>query len=270
MKIWKNTSTLDGYDEGLNFTEFRSEAELALLGSKNIDLNKFPNLKAIFRAGIGRDNVPEKEASKRGIIVKFPNQKTCDIIYNETANFACYLIFRMLYSNIGNINDWVKVSRNSLSSKNLLVIGNGRIGGKVLNRMNSFLNVASYDTVSHDLGDLKKMIKQADCVTIHIPKTKENINFFDSEKLSWMKNGAAIINTSRGQIVNESDLYKELKNKRIRASFDVFWNEPYEGKLKSFYPDPFFMTPHVASTCEEFLIGCRTSIDNLINHFYQI
>ena len=59
MKVWKNTSTLDGYDEGLIFTEHKDQADIALLGSKPITLYQFPNLKGIFRAGIGKDKVPE-------------------------------------------------------------------------------------------------------------------------------------------------------------------------------------------------------------------
>ena len=65
MLIWKNTSTLDGYDKGLVFTEHKEQAEIALLGSKTIDLDEFPYLKGIFRAGIGKDNVPEEEATKK-------------------------------------------------------------------------------------------------------------------------------------------------------------------------------------------------------------
>ena len=67
MFIWKNTSTLDGYDEGLSFTGDTEQAKIALLGSKPIDLLEFPNLKGIFRAGIGKDNVPEKLAAEKGI-----------------------------------------------------------------------------------------------------------------------------------------------------------------------------------------------------------
>ena len=50
MLIWKNTATLDGYDEGLEFTDLKKEANIVLLGSKSINLTEFPNLKGIFRA----------------------------------------------------------------------------------------------------------------------------------------------------------------------------------------------------------------------------
>ena len=104
MKIWKNTSTLDDYDEGLNFTTDKEQAEIALLGSKPIDLIDFPNLKGIFRAGVGRDNVPENEAIKSGIEVRYPSQGTINIIFDETAIFTCSLIFRMFYDLLGTID----------------------------------------------------------------------------------------------------------------------------------------------------------------------
>ena len=87
MNIWKNTATLDGYDEGLSFTEDKEQAEIALLGSKPIDFLQFPNLKGIFRAGIGKDNVPEKLAAEKGILVRYPSRETINMIFDETAVF---------------------------------------------------------------------------------------------------------------------------------------------------------------------------------------
>ena len=83
MKIWKNTSTLEGIDDGLNFTENKQNADIALIGSKPLNIDGMPNLKGIFRAGISRDNVPEKEAREKGILIKFPSKETIDIIFNE-------------------------------------------------------------------------------------------------------------------------------------------------------------------------------------------
>ena len=81
MKIWKNTSTLDGFDDGLEFTHSKHEADIALIGSKPIEINDFSNLKGIFRAGIGKDNVPEKAAEKKGIVVRYPSDKIINIIF---------------------------------------------------------------------------------------------------------------------------------------------------------------------------------------------
>ena len=70
-----------------------------------------------------------------------------------------------------------------------------------------------------------------------------------------MKDGSTLINTARGPLVNEEHLYQEIKNERIFAAFDVFWQEPYIGILKQYHPEHFFMTPHVASNCRNFLEG---------------
>ena len=267
MKIWKNTSTLDGFDEGLDFTTSFDEAEIALMGSKSISINEFKNLKGVFRAGIGKDNVPEEDCDKEGIKVAYPSLKTISIIYDETASFTCSLIFRMLYNQTGSVDNWIKYPRVHIKNKKLLVLGLGNIGSRVCQLMRPFLEVLTYDVTKNNEEDLASLIKDADCITIHIPKSTENIAFFDQEKLSWMKDGAALINTARGSIVDEIALFNELKNHRVRSAFDVFWKEPYNGLLREFYPDMFYMTPHIASTCKEFLQGCREDLDNLINQF---
>ena len=127
------------------------------------------------------------------------------------------------------------------------------------------MTVTTFDVLENKASDLKLMIQEADCVTIHIPKSDDNLSFIDGEKLSWMKSGAVLINTARGAVVDEDALYLKLQNGHLKAAFDVYWQEPYRGKLKEFYPDRFFMTPHVASTCFEFLLGCRIDLDQLIS-----
>ena len=174
MLVWKNTSTLDGYDDGLVFTEDKIQAEIALLGSKPLVLDEFPNLKGIFRAGIGKDNVPEKEAAERGILVRYPSQATINIIYDETAVFTCSLIFRMLYDYVGTIEPWLKCDRPALSAKTLLVIGTGNIGCRVAEYMQAFMKIVTFDIMENELSELLGLIKKADCITLHIPKTDEN------------------------------------------------------------------------------------------------
>lgn len=264
MLVWKNTSTLDGYDSGIIFTEDKSLAEVALLGSKSININEFPNLKAIFRAGIGKDNVPEKEAIKKNILVKYPSKETIDIIYNETAAYACSLIFRMFYSNLGTLEPWFKYSRSELKSKTLLIIGKGNIGNRVFGQMKPFMDVISFDILENQKHELDELLIGADCISLHIPKNTSNTSFLNKQKLSIMKDNAIIINTGRGELVDENALYDEINKGRLRAAFDVFWEEPYKGKLSKFPPDKFFMSPHIASTCIGFLQGCRKGLDDLI------
>ena len=75
MKIWKNTSALGAYEEGLKFTKKKELADIAVIGSRPIKLNHFKNLKAIFKAGIGKDNISNKNCKKMNILVRYPSKK---------------------------------------------------------------------------------------------------------------------------------------------------------------------------------------------------
>jgi phosphoglycerate dehydrogenase-like enzyme len=265
MKIFTNTSTLVGYDEGLYFTKDKALADIVLMGSKPIRIEEYPKLKGIFRAGIGRDNVPEVVASEKGILVRFPSPETIDIIFSETAAFTCSLIFKMMYEEAGTVHPWVKHDRPQLAQRKLLVIGTGNIGRRVVDYMKPFMKIDTFDVIENDLSELSEKLCHADCVTLHIPKNDENTAFMDAEKIGMMKDKSILVNTARGAIVDEAALYQEIQSGRIKAAFDVYWQEPYEGILKEFHPHSFYMTPHIASTCSGFLHGCRVGLDDLIS-----
>ena len=145
MKIWSNTKTLDGLVDDLEHTKNPEEAEIALIGGKPIDLNLFPNLKGIFKTGVGTDNIPYEIAAERGIEIRLPSDETKGYIYEETANFTCFSILRILYLNLGELENWTKHSRVALSKKVLLIVGTGRVGGMVADKMKSFVDVSDHE-----------------------------------------------------------------------------------------------------------------------------
>ncbi len=253
--LYLNTNTLNGFIDDLPLTDAPQEAQVVLLGGKPIDVERFPRVRGLFRAGVGQDNIPWEAAQARNIELGFPSNQTAQIIFTETANFSCQLILRMAYIEIGSLEGWVKLPRQVLSEKTLLVIGTGNIGQLVVERMKPFLTILTYDTLHNTPDELMALLPQADIVTLHIPLNDSTRGFIGIEQLSLLPDGAVIVNTARGPIVNEEALYSEISQGRLRAAFDVFWQEPYSGKLTTFYPDPFYMTPHVASTCQEFLQG---------------
>jgi phosphoglycerate dehydrogenase-like enzyme len=255
MKIWSNTSTLNGLIDDLEFTEDTEEAEIALIGSKSLDLDKFPCLKGIFKTGVGRDNVPVEQAWERGIVCAFPSPATAEYIYSETASFTCSLILDCLYQDVGDFSAWQKRSRPALQSRELLVLGVGNIGQRVASRMSPFMKVIKYDATTHEFNELEPLMRRADCISLHMPLTAETRSFIDETKLGWMKDGASLVNTARGAIVDEDALSAELRAERLWAAFDVFWTEPYVGKLLESPSDRFSVTPHIASTCSDFLTG---------------
>ena len=254
MNIYYETKTLDGLLQlNASTTSEPPDATVILVGGKKLNLSEFPKLQGIFKTGVGTDNLPFDEAKERGIEIALPSPNTCSIVFRETASFASHLILTSLLRDTGTFSTWKKTPRRSLDASELLIIGTGRIGKIVQSQMDQFCKVNTYDSLTNSPHQLEPLIRTADCISIHLPLTPETRNFFDGEKLGWMKDGAAIVNTARGPIIDEQALYRELSTGRLFAALDVFSKEPYQGPLTDLPKEAIILTPHVASTCDEFL-----------------
>lgn len=258
MLIYKATNTLDGYLPSLQYTEDKSQAMVMLVGGKKFAFSDFPKLRGIFKTGVGTDNLPFDEAAAHGVNIELPSEATCEIIYEETAAFTCHLILSGLYAGAGEWSAWRKVDRPSLHRRRLLVVGNGRIGRRVADKMCKFMEVDTFDSAQNAPEYFEQKVRRADCVTLHVPLTAVTKALFNAERLAWMHDGALLVNTARGPVVHEESLYAELSSGRLRAAIDVFWEEPYRGKLTELPADRFIRTPHIASTCQEFVQGTAT------------
>jgi phosphoglycerate dehydrogenase-like enzyme len=139
------------------------------------------------------------------------------------------------------------------------IIGYGRIGKLVFKKLSGFgSKILVNDIDKNQLKDLdktniaslKKILNEADIITIHIPLTKKNKHFISKKQLMKMKKNAVLINTARGEIVNNKWLYDWLKkNPHVSAAIDVFKIEPYNGKLKEL--KNCYLTPHAGSCTEK-------------------
>lgn len=267
LRVYKLTNTLDGLLDGCSFTSSKEEAEIILVGGKSINIEEFPLLKGIFKTGVGIDNLPMGKAEQLSIKIGLPSKETAQIIHEETADFACNMILQMLFKGKFDWNTWNKVTRKKTSNNRLLIIGMGKIGTIVHSKMQTFMDVDSFDILYHSKIELIQKIKNADVISLHVPLTEQTINLVDDTFLGNMKYGAAIINTSRGKVINEEALYLRLKKKQIFAALDVFWEEPYNGKLNEISSDQLIVTPHIASTCEEFLIETAKDFKNFLKGF---
>ena len=264
MKIYNLTNTISNYNKNLDYTLDKNLAEIIIVGGKKINLKEFPNLKGVFKTGVGTDNLPFEEARKRNIIIELPSNKTKEIIYNETAIFTLHQIFSLFYISTGNFKNWKKKKRKSLKSTNLLIIGLGNIGRKVFNLTSSIFNVDTFDILTNSMDELDDKLKLSHFITLHLPLNEQTYHFMDKNKLSKLKNNCCLINTSRGHIIDEYALYKELESKRIYAALDVFSEEPYNGILNSI-KDNLIKTPHIASSCINFYDG----LANDFKEFYK-
>jgi len=203
-----------------------------------------PNLKVISRIGSGVDNVDLEEARKRGIAVlntpDEPVQAVAELVIGQMIN-----LLRGLTKNPFPLHS-KKIGRN-LSDCTVGIIGMGRIGTRVYNLLQPFQCNKIY---AYDIQDfrttLDDTIRNSDILTIHIPLTDYNKEFINKDIFEKMKDKSYLINTSRGGVVNEDDLYEYLINGKLAgAALDVFQNEPYSGKLADL--TNVLCTPHIGS-----------------------
>jgi D-3-phosphoglycerate dehydrogenase len=222
-------------------------------------------LKGIARAGVGIDNVDVPVATKKGIIVmNTPGGNTVSAAEHTMALMLA--MSRKIPSACTSLKagvwDRKKYMGNQLSGKVLGIIGLGRIGMAVAKMANGFgMKILGYDPFAappdaENLGieitaDLEKIFRNADYITVHVPKNENTLNMIGEEQIRMMKPTVRLVNCARGGIINEDALYKALAEKRIAgAALDVFPKEPPEDMRFKEYED-CLVTPHLGASTEE-------------------
>lgn len=254
MKTLRLTKTLDKYLPPQMSVE-AEEAELLIVGGQKIVPDEFPKLRGVFKVGVGTDNIDFEILKAAQVEFRGPSAETRAAIYHETASFACHLIMSALYRNTGDFDSWEKVDRVYFKERNVLLIGRGNIGSRVEAFLSPMLNVSVFDLAQSPISELESQLPRAEVVSLHIPAGGDNDAFVGADFLEKMGDGATLVNTSRGSLVDEDALLSHLIEGRLYAYLDVFSHEPYRGKLKSEIGKHLFVTPHVASTSRAFHQG---------------
>ncbi|MDI6892091.1 MAG: phosphoglycerate dehydrogenase [Actinomycetota bacterium] len=228
-------------------------------------ISKADNLKVIGRAGIGVDNIDMEAATKKGIIVA--NAPESNIV--SVAEHAIALLFALCrHVPCADVSvksgKWEKSKFEGaeVQDKVLGVIGVGKIGTLVASRARGLgMRVIGLDPyVSkerfrqlgiEEMETLADLLKRADFISLHLPKTKETVGLIGKKEFALMKDGVRIINTARGGIVDEDALVEAIKSGKVAgAGIDVFSQEPYtSGPLLDL--DQVIVTPHIAATTRE-------------------
>ena len=233
------------------------------------------NLKIIARCGVGLDNVDIIEATKRGIHVT--NSPEANII--SVAELTVGLIIAGARNLIQGNNSLKqkKWDRSALTGielyeKTLGFVGFGRVARLVASRMESFgMKIVFFDpyidesTQNETKMELDELLQKSDVVSLHVVKNKETINLISKEKLSLMKQDSIIINTSRGGVVDESEVLRLVDNgKLFSAALDVYEQEPPE-YTKQLTESDSITLPHLgASTREAQLKAGSDTIQNVV------
>ena len=239
-------------------------------------LKNLPLLKAISRVGVGLENIDMEAARRLGIKVKntpdVPTQAVAELTLGLILNVIRKISFMDKRIRGGT---WNKEMGWLLFGKTAGIVGLGRIGKRVAELLRPFEVKILANEPKPDkkwveknkvrLTSLEGLLREGDVVTLHIPYTEQNRNLINADRLKIMKRGAILINTSRGGLVDENDLYQVLKDGHLGgAALDVMEHEPYDGPLKEL--DNVVLTPHIGSYALETRVQMELeAVKNLIN-----
>ena len=217
-------------------------------------------LKLVARAGVGLDNVDTDACRAKGIkVVNTPGAST-----NAVAELALGLILCGLrnvqkahYQMKNGIWDKKNLIGREVEGNTLGIVGYGRIGASLGKKAHALgMNVIVYDPSPRKndevafLDKLDDLLSKADVISIHVPVTEKTINLINRQSIAKMKDGVFIVNTSRGEIVDEDALYDGCKSGKILgAALDVYRSEPYKGRLLEL--DNVYFTPHLGASTKE-------------------
>ncbi|OGD46171.1 D-glycerate dehydrogenase [Candidatus Bathyarchaeota archaeon RBG_16_48_13] len=225
-------------------------------------------LKVISNHAVGYDNIDVEAATKRGIMVT----NTPDVLTETTADLAWALILataRRLteaerYLRDGRWESWSPslLVGTDVHGRVLGILGMGRIGAAVARRAQGFRMKVLYSDVfrnekaEKELGieyaDLKRVLKESDFVSVHVPLMPSTHHFIGERELNQMKRSAIIVNTSRGPVVDEMALYRALNERRIAgAGLDVFESEPIDQENPLLRLDNVVLVPHIGSASRD-------------------
>ena len=222
------------------------------------------NLKVIARAGVGVDNIDVAAATERRIpVVNAPASLTTSVA-ELTLGHMLSLARQIPRANAGmKAGKWEKKAfmGTELKGKTLGLVGIGRIGAEVCRLCQAFgMDVIAYDPyltaeaiskMGAEKVDLDDVLKRADYVSIHVPKTPETEGMIGIEALRLMKPTAYLVNCSRGGLVDEDALVRALKEGMIAgAALDVFKDEPPTGS-PLLELENVVLTPHIGGSTEE-------------------
>ena len=249
--------------------KFLANADKAIVGIEIIDkdiLDQLPKLKLISKYGVGLNNLDLDECKKRNIQIKFqPGSNK-----QSVAEFTLLLMLnslRQVHNNKTEIieGNWTQAKGQELKGKKIGIIGFGNIGSCLVSLLKPFGNkilffderkfssaeIDKFDDKNLKQASISEVLSTSDIVSIHIPLSSGTKNMINKNAFKQMKESIILINTSRGGIVDEVELYKFLKNNNLAfASFDVFEHEPaFKSPLLKL--DNFFASSHRASLTDQ-------------------
>ncbi len=240
-------------------------------------------LKVIGRAGVGLDNIDLKKAEELGIKVfntpEAPSVSVAELTIALILNLARHISKADETMHCGR---WCKghYMGYTIKDKKIGLIGFGNIGQEVAKRCSAFgMKIGIYDTdksvidIARKLGytvyrNVDDLIKDVQIISLHLPSTKETENTINEKRLNLMNKNTILINTARGNLIDEGALVEALKKKEIGgAALDVYQQEPLTNLDLCSCEDNLILTPHIGSQTVETQIQASTMITEKITNY---
>lgn len=240
-------------------------------------IDNCPSLKIIGRGGVGMDNIDVEYAKSKGLqVINTPaasSKSVAELVFSHL--FSCVRFLHesnrsMPLDGDSKFKDLKKsyAKGTELSGKTLGIIGFGRIGQEVAKiGIGIGMNIIFFDKLNNEVSltlnffdgqsktfnlsssSYKDLLKLSDFITVHIPASDKYI--IDSNEFSQMKNGVGILNLSRGGILNEEELLKNIETGKVSfAGIDTFENEP-KPSIKILMNSSISLTPHIGAATNE-------------------
>jgi glyoxylate reductase len=254
----------------------RPDVETVIVANEPVPLELLPSLRLVANFGVGYDRIDVAALSARGVAVT----NTPGVLDAATADLTLALILALrrrvvegdrLVRGGAWRGSWSEgFLGHEVTGATLGIVGLGRIGSAVARRARGFDLRALYTqrtrvaTELAEYRELDDLLRESDVVTIHAPRTAETERLIDARRLGLMRDGACLVNTARGEIVDEQALVRELVSGRLRAGLDVFAHEPDVPSELLELPN-VVLTPHIGSaTVETRAAMTRLVVDNIL------
>jgi glyoxylate reductase len=263
-------------------TEPRPDVDVLVVANARVgerELELLPRLRLIANYGVGYDQIDTAVAARRGVAVT----NTPGVLDAATADLAFALILAARRRVVDGdrsvragrwIHGWTQpltLSAGEVTGATLGIVGFGRIGSAVARRARGFDMQILYtkrtrlaDERGLEWRELDDLLRESDVVSLHVPLTRESRGLIDARRLALLRDGSTLVNTARGELVDEDALVRELVSGRIDAGLDVFADEPHVPEALLGLPN-VVLTPHIGSaTASARHAMTRLVVDNVL------
>lgn len=267
------------------FERIIPEFDALIIGAHDFseaDMERCPKLKIICKHGVGLDNIHVNKAKELGIAVCNAPGTNSNAVADLTLGLMLSVSRKISHSAaLVREGVWKSHIGEDVCGKTVGLLGFGAIAKGVARRARGFgMKILAYDPYVTqlpeefagwvELCDMDHVITSCDILSVHIPLTPETKNIISTEALAKMKQGAYVINTARGGIVDEAALYNALVSGHLHgAAMDVVESEPMTPDHPLLSLQNVVVTPHIAMyskeainavsmICAENVVACLT------------